>query len=605
MSPSPRILIIGGVAGGASAAARARRLSEDADIVLLERGPDVSFANCGLPYHIGGVIEERGRLLVQTPESLSARFDLDVRVRTEAVSIDAQAQVVLVRNLRTGKETREPYDALVLSPGATALRPAIPGAEDERICTLRNMGDMDRILAVLAKGGPRSQAAPGSDRPVVRVLPAQQVGVPGGTSRAALPGTALVVGAGFIGLELAEQLRHRGLAVTLVEKLSHVLGVADGEMSFPLQEELARQGVDLRLGRSVSAFEHEGEALVAKLDDGACLPCDLVVLSVGVRPETTLAREAGLALGATGGILVDDQMRTSDPHIFAVGDAIEIRDFTSGDPALVPLAGPANRQGRIAAEVILGRDSHYKATQGTSICKVFGLTFAMTGLSETLLQRKGMAYRRVYVHPADHATYYPDAQPITLKLLFEPENGRILGAQAVGVAGVDKRIDVIAVAQRAGLTVFDLEDLELCYAPPFGSAKDAINMAGFVASNVLRGDVELWEPEELVGLREAQTLVDVRTFQEHALGTIPGAICAPVDELRDRLEDLPRDGELLVFCQVGLRGYLAARILSQHGFKVRNLSGGYKRYAMWQGAQGVPRESEAKGEAGGPASCLC
>lgn len=559
MSSALRIVVVGGVAGGASAAARARRLSETASIIVFERGPDVSFANCGLPYHIGGVIEERKRLLVQTPESLNARFDLDVRVNTEVVSIDPVRQVVVARNVKTGREIQEAYDALVLSPGAEPIRPGIPGAQEEGVFTLRNMADMDAILAAVSKHG------------LTR---------------------ALVVGAGYIGLELAEQLHHRGLPVSLVERLDHVLGVADTEMAYPLHEELARQGVDLRLGRSVTAFERNEKGLIATLDDGARIACDLAVLSVGVRPETRLAREAGLALGPTGGIRVDDQMRTSDPNIFAVGDAVEVREFVSGDPAVIPLAGPANRQGRIAAEVILGRDSHYKATQGTSICKVFDLSFAMTGLSEAALQRKGIAYRRIYVHPADHATYYPGAHPISMKLLFT-EEGRILGAQAVGVAGVDKRIDVIAVAQRAGLTVFDLEEVELCYAPPFGSAKDAVNMAGFVASNLLRGDVALWEPEELAALTPDQMLVDVRTFDEFKLGSIPGATCVPVDELRDRLEDLPQDGELLLFCQVGLRGYVAARQLTQLGFRVRNLSGGYRRYAMWKGTPIVPLACEA------------
>ena len=556
---SPRILIVGGVAGGASAAARARRLSEDAEIVLFERGPFVSFANCGLPYHIGGVIEDRGRLLVQTPESLSARFDLDVRVHTEILSIEPEAQVVVARNLKKGQETRETYDALILSPGAEPVRPPVPGVGDKAILTLRNMGDMDAILAA----------------------------IPGKAAR------ALVVGGGFIGLELAEQFRHRGMDVVLVERLDHVLGVADVEMTFPLHEELVRQGVDLRLGRSVSAFERDGEGLSALLDDGGRVPCDLAILSVGVRPETRLAKEAGLALGTTGGILVDDRMRTSQPNIYAVGDAVEVRDFVSGEAALIPLAGPANRQGRIAAEVIMGRNSRYKATQGTSICKVFDLAFAMTGLSEASLMRKGLAYRRIYIHPADHATYYPGAHSLTLKLLFAPADGRILGAQAVGMAGVDKRIDVIAVAQRAGLTVFDLEDLELCYAPPFGSAKDPVNMAGFVAANLLRGDVSLWEPEELATLGPEQMLVDVRTVQEHRTGSIPGAVCMPVDELRDRLEDLPKDKDILVFCQVGLRGYVAARLLVQKGFRVRNLSGGYRRYAMWKGTHSVPLACEA------------
>lgn len=561
MSSSPRIVIVGGVAGGASAAARARRLSETANIVVFERGPYVSFANCGLPYHIGGVIEDRARLLLQTPASLKSRFEIDVRVNTEVVAIDSGAKEVVVRDLRTGREFREPYDALVLSPGADAIRPPIPGVNDERIFTLRNMGDMDAIVARVSKAG---------------------------------VGRALVVGAGYIGLELAEQFRHRGLEVTLVERLPHVLGVADTEMTFPLHEELARQGVDLRLERAVSSFESaEDGSLVAILDNGVRIPCDLAVLSVGVRPETRLAREAGLALGPTGGIRVDDRMRTSDPNIYAVGDAVEVREFVSGDPAMIPLAGPANRQGRIAAEVILGRDSRYKATQGTAICKVFELTFAMTGLSETMLQRKGLPYQRIYVHPADHATYYPGAHSITLKLLFNPVDGRILGAQAVGMAGVDKRIDVIAVAQRAGLTVFDLEDLELCYAPPFGSAKDVVNMAGFVASNVIRGDMGLWEPEELSTLTEDQLLIDVRTPQEHALGSIPGAICIPVDNLRERLGSLPAERELLVFCQVGVRAYIATRLLIQHGLKVRNLSGGFRRYAMWKGAHTVSMACEA------------
>jgi len=560
MSGSPRILIVGGVAGGASAAARARRLSESATIVVFERGPYVSFANCGLPYHIGGVISDRSRLLLQTPASLEARFELDVRVNTEVLSIDPDSQVVVARNLKTGKETQERYDALILSPGAEAIRPPVPGVDHPAIFTLRNMGDMDAILGVATQQSARR---------------------------------ALIVGAGYIGLELAEQFRHRGMEVALVERLPHVLGVADTEMTFPLHEELRRQEVDLRLGRAVSAFEPDGESLMATLDDGDRIGCDLAVLCVGVKPEVRLAREAGLTIGSTGGIQVDDQMRTSQPNIFAVGDAVEVREFVSGEPAMIPLAGPANRQGRIAAEVILGRDSRYKATQGTAICKVFDLSFAMTGLSETMLQRKSMPYQRIYVHPADHATYYPGAHPITLKLLFDPEDGRILGAQAVGVAGVDKRIDVIAVAQRAGLTVFDLEDLELCYAPPYGSAKDAVNMAGFVASNVIRGDVALWEPEEIASLKEDQVLLDVRTHREHSLGTIPRSICAPVDELRDRLEELPKDREYLVFCQVGVRAYIAARLLTQHGFKVRNLSGGYRRYAMWKGTHTVPLACEA------------
>jgi NADPH-dependent 2,4-dienoyl-CoA reductase/sulfur reductase-like enzyme/rhodanese-related sulfurtransferase len=556
-----RIAIIGGVAGGASAATRARRLDESAAITVFERGPHVSFANCGLPYHIGGVIEDRQRLLVQTPESLFARFDLDVRVRSEVLAIDRAARALQVRNLATGKDYRHEYDALVLSPGAEPLRPPIPGIEDPRVRTLRNLEDMDAILDQVRKDTCR---------------------------------TVLVVGAGYIGLEMAESLVHRGhrqphgLRVVLVEKLPHVMGLADPEMTAPLLEELERHGVDVRLGTSVDTFFPDGEQLAAGLSTGGAVVCDLVILAIGVRPDVGLASQAGLELGPTGGIRVDAQMRTSDPAIWAVGDAVEVQDLVLGTPALIPLAGPANRQGRIAADAILGRDSRYRHTQGTAVCKVFDLAFAMTGATERQLAKAGRPYRRVYVHPADHATYYPGASPLSLKLLFDPDGGRILGAQAVGKAGVDKRVDVLAMAIRGGLTVFDLEDAELCYAPPFGSAKDPVNMAGFVAANVLRGDVALWDPEELAGLSRDQVLVDVRTPQEVAQGTIPGALAAPVDELRDRLDDLPRDKELLVFCQVGLRGYVAARLLSQQGFRVRNLSGGYRRYLMWKGTGASP-----------------
>jgi NADPH-dependent 2,4-dienoyl-CoA reductase/sulfur reductase-like enzyme/rhodanese-related sulfurtransferase len=545
-----RLAIVGGVAGGASAAARARRLSEAAEITLFERGPDVSFANCGLPYHVGGVIAERARLLVQTPESLRARFALDVRVNSEVVGIDRAARELVVRERASGREYRHPYDALVLSPGAEPLRPGVPGVDDPRVLTLRNMQDMDRVIAALQAGG----------------------------------GPALVVGAGYIGLEMAEAIRRRGTDVVLVERLPQVMGVADPEMVTPLHDELRRNGVDLRLGVSVEAFEAGDDGLFARLSDGSRVACGLVLMAVGVRPETRLAREAGLELGPTGGIRVDAQMRTSDPAIWAVGDAGEVRDLVRDAAALIPLAGPATRQGRIAADAIFGRASRYAATQGTAICKVFELSFAMTGASEAALKRAGRPYRRVYLHPFDHATYYPGAQPISLKLVFDPADGWILGAQAVGASGVDKRIDVIAMALRAGMTVHDLEDAELCYAPPFGSAKDAVNMAGFVAANVLSGDVALWEPEELAVLREDQLLLDVRTPAEFAAGTIPGATSAPVDDLRDRLSGLPRDKELLVFCRVGLRAYVAARLLSQHGFRVRNLSGGYLRYEMWRRA---------------------
>jgi len=549
MSGAFKLVVVGGVAGGASAAARARRLSETAEIVVFERGPYVSFANCGLPYHVGGVIADRRKLLVQTPRSLRARFGLDVRVSTEVVRVDREAREVVVRSRDTGGEYRERYDALVLSPGAEPVRPPVRGVDDPRVMTLRNMEDMDRVIA--------------------------------GVQQA--EGPALIVGGGYIGLEMAEALRHRGMGVVLVERLPQVMAVADAEMVAPLHDELRRNGVDLRLNASVDAFETTADGLVARLSDGSRVACGLALLAVGVRPETRLAREAGLAIGPSGGIQVDAQMRTSDPAIWAVGDAVEVKDLVRGVPALIPLAGPANRQGRIAADAIFGRPSRYTATQGTAIVKVFGLSFAMTGASEAALQRAGLGYRRVYVHPADHATYYPGAQTISLKLLFEPVDGRILGAQAVGAAGIDKRVDVIAMALRAGLTVYDLEEAELCYAPPFGSAKDPVNLAGFVAANVLRGDVELWEPEELASLRPDQALVDVRTRAEFAAGTIPGATNVPVDELRARLGELPREKELLLFCHSGLRSYVAARLLTQRGFRARNFSGGYERYEMWSG----------------------
>jgi NADPH-dependent 2,4-dienoyl-CoA reductase/sulfur reductase-like enzyme/rhodanese-related sulfurtransferase len=543
-------------------------LSETAEIIVFERGPDVSFANCGLPYHIAGIIPDRKRLLVQTPESLRARFGLDVRVRSEVLRIDREAKEIVVREASSGREYREAYDALILSPGAEPIRPPVPGAHDPRVLTLRNMSDMDRILEIVRGEGSFA---------------------------------ALVVGAGYIGLEMAEALRHRGASVVLVERLAQVMGVADPEMVAPLHDELRRQGVDLRLGISVEAFAAQGGSLEARLSDGARVSCDLAILSVGVRPETRLAREAGLEIGPSGGVRVDPHMCTSDPSIWAVGDAVEVTDLVREEPSLIPLAGPANRQGRIAADNILGRESVYAGTQGTAICKVFDLAFAMTGASESALKRSGRSYRRIYVHPADHATYYPGAQPISLKLLFDPADGRILGAQAVGKSGVDKRIDVIATALRGGMTVFDLEDAELCYAPPFGSAKDPVNMAGFVASNVLRGDVALWEPEELAQRSAQQVLLDVRTPEEFEAGTIPGAVCVPVDDLRARIAELPTEKELLVFCRVGLRGYVAARLLSQRGFLVRNLSGGYVRYLMWKGtAATVEAPPEVRQEDGRP-----
>ncbi len=550
-----RIVIIGGVAGGASAAARARRLSEEAEIVLIERSDHISFANCGLPYHIGETIVDREKLLVQTPKQMKTRFRIDVRVRCEATKVDPRKKTVTVRSLDEGTEEVLSYDALVLSPGAYPKRPPLPGIDLPGVKTLRNIADMDAIKAVVDAGG---------------------------VSR------AVVVGGGYIGLEMVEALRHRDIPTTLVEQEDQVFILADREMVAPVHQQLQLHCVDLRLKTTVRAIEQEGEGLAVVLSSGGRIAAELVIMSIGVQPETWLARDAGLKLGETGGILVDEHQRTSDPDIYAVGDAAEVTHFVSGTKCLVPLAGPANRQGRIAADNIFGRDSTYTASQGTAICKVFDLAIGLTGLSETALKGAGIDYEAVHVHPMSHAGYYPDAKPLSLKLLFSPKDGRILGAQAVGGDGVDKRIDVIAVAMRAGLTVEALSELELSYAPPYGSAKDPVNYAGFAAQNILDGDVSVIHTDEINRPTEDQFLLDVRMPAEVEAGIIPGATVIPLDELRERLDDIPKDREVLAYCQVGLRGYLAARILTQNGYRCRNLSGGYK---TWTGATADPSKA--------------
>ncbi len=557
MSQRKRIVIVGGVAGGASAAAKARRMSEDAEIVLLERGSDISFANCGLPYHVGGIIPDRARLLVQSPQAMRQRFAVDVRTRSEVIRINRAQKTVVVHDKAKDRQYEQPYDALILSPGAEPVRPPIPGADHKRVFTLRSLADMDAIKAVVDGGKGQKSSAPAM--------------------------AAVVVGGGYIGLEMTEVLTHRGLAVSLVELESQVMGPIDPEMATPLHEHLRQQGVDLCLNSSVTAIQEREGQLEVRLSTGRVIPCALVILAIGVRPEAKLAAEAGLTIGQRKGIVVDDHMRTSDPDIYAVGDAIEVQDLVGGFPAVIPLAGPANRQGRIAAINALGGDAVYERTQGTAICKVFDLAVGMTGLSEKALKRASLAYEKVYVHPANHAGYYPGATQISLKLLFDPQNGKVLGAQCVGAAGVDKRIDVLAVAIRAGMTVYDLEKLELAYAPPFGSAKDPVNYAGFVAANVLRKEVQICHVPDVVNPGPNQVLLDVRTAPEVQQGTIPGSIHIPLDELRGRLGELPKDKEVLAFCQVGLRGYLACRILSQNGIACRNLTGGYKTYSQATG----------------------
>ncbi|GDY10640.1 MAG: CoA-disulfide reductase [Planctomycetota bacterium] len=544
------LLIVGGVAGGASAAARARRLSEEAHIVLFERGPDVSFANCGLPYYVGGEIAEREKLLVTTPERLRSRFNLDVRTLSSVEAIDRTAKTVRVHDLASGRVYEEPYDKLILAPGAAPLRPPIPGIDLPGIFTLRNLQDVDRIKERVDQG-------------------IKQV---------------VVVGAGFIGLELVENFVRRGITTTVVELQDQILPPFDKEMTTPILETLLAKGVTVLLGESADAFEQAADGLVVRLKSGQQLTAQLVILGVGVRPENHLAVQAGLEVGPRGGIRVNDHLQTSDPDIYAVGDAIEVKDFVSGDPTQVPLAGPANRQGRIAADNIFGRAVQYRGTQGTAIVGVFDKTAAMTGASEKVLRRSQRPFRKIYIHPAHHAGYYPGAEGMSLKLLFDPQSGRILGAQAVGGAGVDKRIDVLAVAIQAGMTVFDLEEMELAYSPQYGSAKDPINMAGFVAGGLLRDDHPQVNVETILAAPADQRplLLDVRTPQEFSAGNLPGAVNIPVDELRSRMNELPHDRDIAAYCQVGQRGYLATCILRQAGFSVANIGGGYKTYKLFQ-----------------------
>ncbi|ENC6707414.1 FAD-dependent oxidoreductase [Vibrio harveyi] len=560
-----KIVIIGGVAGGASAAARARRLSEDAEIIMFERGPFVSFANCGLPYHIGGDIQERSKLLLQTPESFLARFNVDVRVMNEVVSINRQDKTVTVKNLLDGSEYQESYNFLLLSPGAGPVVPPIPGIDNPLTHSLRNIPDMDRIIKTIETNKVEH---------------------------------ATVVGGGFIGLEMMEAFHQLGVKTTLVEMADQVMTPVDREMAGFAHAEIREKGVDLRLGVALSSVEfvanqsvanieageddthqHLQGKLTLSLNNGDQLDTDILIMAIGVRPETKLAQEAGLQIGALGGIYTNEYMQTSDPSIYAVGDAVEERDFITGEQTLVPLAGPANRQGRMAADNMLGRQETYQGTQGTAICKIFDLAVASTGKNEKQLKRDNITYEKVYVHTASHASYYPGAETVSFKMLFDPATGKILGAQAVGKDGVDKRIDVMAVAQRAGMTVEQLQHLELTYAPPYGSAKDVINQAAFVANNIIKGDATAIHFDEIDNLSEDQVLLDVRNPGElESVGFIDGAINIPVDQLRQRMNELPKDKEIVIYCQVGLRGNVAYRQLVNSGFKARNLLGGYRTY---------------------------
>ncbi|MEZ9516218.1 FAD-dependent oxidoreductase [Vibrio splendidus] len=558
-----KIVIIGGVAGGASAAARARRLSEDAEIIMFERGPFVSFANCGLPYHIGGDIQDRSKLLLQTPESFLARFNVDARVMNEVVSIDRTNKSVSVKNLVDGSKYNESYDFLLLSPGASAVVPPISGIDNPLTHSLRNIPDMDRIIETIQMNKPEH---------------------------------ATVVGGGFIGLEMMEAFHQLGIKTSLIEMADQVMTPVDREMAGFAHAEIRQKGIDLKLGIALESVKYvpnehiasfdsgesekhqhlEGE-LELTLNNGETLTTDILIMAIGVRPETKLAQEAGLQLGTFGGIYTNEYMQTSDPSIYAVGDAIEDQDFVTGEQTLVPLAGPANRQGRMAANNMLGRQETYQGTQGTAICKIFDIAVASTGKNEKQLKRSGIDYEKVYVHTASHASYYPGAEVVSFKMLFDPKTGKILGAQAVGKDGIDKRIDIMAVAQRAGMTVEQLQHLELTYAPPYGSAKDVINQAAFVANNIIKGDSTPIHFDEIETLGDHQILLDVRNPGElENGGFIEGAINIPVDQLRNRMNELPTDKEIVIYCQVGLRGNVAYRQLVNNGFKARNLIGGYR-----------------------------
>lgn len=540
-----KVVIVGGVAGGASAAARLRRLDENAKIVMFERGEYVSFANCGLPYYIGEVIGNRDALLVQTKEGMEQKFNMTIHALAEVVKIDRENKKVLAKNLKTGENFEESYDVLLLSPGANPVRPPIPGlSEAKNVFTLRNIPDTDAIKAFVDEHHPKD---------------------------------AVVIGGGFIGLEMAENLIHRGVRVHLVEMSDQVMAPLDVEMVAQVHQELSDNGVNLYLGNGISGFDKEGREVI--LQNGERIPTEMTLLSIGVHPENVLAREAGLALGERGGILVDEHLRTEDPYIYAIGDAIEVKDYINGTPAMVPLAWPANRQGRMVADNIAGGSEKYSGTMGTAIAKIFNLTVATTGTNEKTLKRLGKNYEVMHIHPNSHAGYYPGAFPMQIKVIFDAESKKVLGAQAIGMESVDKVIDGIAIAIKADLLVDKLQDLELCYAPPYSSAKNPINFIGYVAENLLTDKVKTvqWhEIDELI--KKGECVVDVSEEQEFMMGNIPGSINVPLSVLRENLDKLSE--KVYVYCRVGLRGYIASRILRQRGKEVYNLDGGYRTYAL-------------------------
>jgi NADPH-dependent 2,4-dienoyl-CoA reductase/sulfur reductase-like enzyme/rhodanese-related sulfurtransferase len=555
-----KVIIVGGVAGGASCAARLRRLDEKAEILMVERGPYVSYANCGLPYHVGGVIEKESSLLVATEATFRTQFAIDVRTHCEVVGISAAKKTVDLKDHKTGKVTTEKYDKLVLSPGAAPIRTPLPGIDLPGIFSVRTVPDARDIRAWLARND-----LPGMDHYT-------------GCQTEIKARRAVVIGGGFIGLEMVENLVHLGVEVTLIEKMNQVMPPLDPEIALLVKRRLEKNGVRVELGDGVSGFKQAASgSLEVQTESGKVHPADIVILAIGVKPETALAKMAGIEIGQRGGMRVDEHMRTNVPDIFAVGDAVEVRDFVTGEWAVIALAGPANRQGRIAADVICGRDSRYRGTQGTSICLVFGAAVASTGASEKALVRKGdKDYEKIYLFPNSHAGYYPGAKMLAIKVLFRKSNGKLLGAQVLGDKGVTKRIDSFAMAIQMGCTVYDLEESELCYAPPYGSAKDPVNFAGMVAADVLRGDMPIchWDSAE------AEFLLDVRNPPELAVEAVPGAVNIPLPELRARLGELPKDREIHVICRSAQRAYYATRILLQNGFKARNISGGMLSRSM-------------------------
>ena len=549
MSEQRKTVIIGGVAGGASCAARLRRLDADREIVILERGAYISYANCGLPYHVGDVIKNRGALLLMTPERMWERFRIDVRVQNEVTRIDREKKTVSVRKTETGETYEQPYDDLVIATGSSPLRPRIPGIDNPKIRTLWTVPDTDEIRSMVQSGTIK---------------------------------TAAVIGGGFIGLEMAENLRHAGLEVSLIEALDQVMAPVDFELAQMLHENIRSHGVKLHLGDGVDSFAEQGEQVLVKLKSGTEVTADMVILSIGVRANNALAKEAGLKLNERGGIIVDEHMRTEDPSIYAVGDVIEVEDFVFKGRTMIPLAGPANKQGRIVADVLAGRDSAYKGTQGSSVAKVFDLTVASTGANEKTLKKRGMEkgkdYESLIITQNSHAGYYPGATPMTLKILFAPDTGRIFGAQIVGREGVDKRIDTIGVAMRLNGTVSDLKDLELAYAPPYSSAKDPVNMAGYVAENIRTGLVKI-APYDAPATDPDAVLLDVREEAEVMAYAVPNAVNIPLGKLRERLSELDPEKRIIVFCGIGVRAYTAARILNQNGFNhVEVYPGGVRMY---------------------------